>query len=69
MFDKLQNWIGGGSSGGTGGSGLNNGQIDWTITAEGTQSLSDMGWKRKENKYLGINNLSEKETKDNKELK
>ena len=25
MFDKLQNWIGGGSSGGTGGSGLNNG--------------------------------------------
>ena len=28
-----------------------------------------MTWKRKENKYLGVNNLSDKETKENKELK
>jgi len=36
MFDKLQNWIGGGHGSGAGGSGQINGQPDMTITAEGT---------------------------------
>jgi hypothetical protein len=38
-------------------------------TGEGTQPLSDLGWKKKENKYLGMSSISEKEAKDLKEMK
>ena len=40
------------------------GQIDYTVTGEGTQALSDMGWKKKENKYMGTGSLTEKESKE-----
>ena len=46
----------------------NNATADMTITGEGCQPLSDMGWKKKENKYLGTSSHSEKEQKEAKEL-
>jgi hypothetical protein len=39
-----------------------------TVTGEGTQPLSDMGWKKKENKYQGSTSHSEKEQKEAKDL-
>ena len=36
-------------------------KVDWTVTGEGTQPLSDMNWKKRENKYLGQNSVSDKE--------
>ena len=45
-----------------------NGPADMTVTGEGCESLSDMGWKKKENKFLGNNSLSEREFKERREL-
>ena len=67
MFGKLGSMFGigeGASTGGTGGPS----QPDMQITAEGTQPLSDFGWKKRENKYLGANSISDKENKEQKEL-
>lgn len=38
------------------------------VTGEGTQPLSDLAWKKKENKYLGANSLNEKEMKEKRDL-
>ena len=57
MMSKFQQFVGFGSStGGTGGP--NNGE-----------GLSDMQWKKKENKYQGLASIGEKETKDDKDLR
>ena len=45
-----------------------NGPADMTVTGEGCESLSDMGWKKKENKFLGNNSLSDREFKESREL-
>jgi hypothetical protein len=37
-------------------------------TGEGTQPISDMNWKKKENKCLGSSSITEKENKEQKEL-
>ncbi len=37
--------------GAQGSSSHNNGPADMTVTGEGCESLSDMGWKKKENKF------------------
>ena len=29
------------------------GPVDMTVTGEGCQPITDLGWKKKENKYLG----------------
>ena len=42
---------------------------DMLTTGEGTQPLSDLGWKKKENKYQGSSSISDKESKDQKEIK
>jgi len=39
-----------------------------TITGEGTQALSDMHWKKRENKFLGANSITERENKEIKHL-
>ena len=39
-----------------------------TVTGEGCQPITDLGWKKKENKYLGASSLSEREVKDLKEM-
>ena len=39
------------------------------ITGEGTQPLSDLGWKKKDNKYVAEKTNSEKESKDSKDKK
>ena len=66
MMSKLGQMFGIGQNSGTGGTGA---QPDMLITAEGTQSINDFAWKKKENKYMGINSISEKESKDLKDLK
>lgn len=45
-----------------------NGPADMTVTGEGCESLSEMGWKKKENKFQGNNSLSEREFKEKREL-
>ena len=44
------------------------GPVDMTITGEGCQPITDLGWKKKENKYLGQSSLSDREVKDLKEM-
>lgn len=39
-----------------------------TVTGEGCESLSDMAWKKKENKFQGNNSLSDREFKESREL-
>ena len=39
-----------------------------TVTGEGCQPITDLGWKKKENKYLGNSSLSEREVKDLKDM-
>jgi hypothetical protein len=39
-----------------------------TVTGEGCESLSDMSWKKKENKFQGNNSLSDREFKERREL-
>lgn len=39
-----------------------------TVTGEGTQPLSDLAWKKKENKYMGDKSMSTKEQHIEKEL-
>jgi len=34
-----------------------------TVTGEGCQPITDLGWKRKENKYLGTSSISERDSK------
>ena len=48
----------------TGGSG----PIDMTVTGEECQPITDLAWKKKENKYLGQSSLSDREVKDLKEM-
>ena len=67
MFGKLGSVFGFGEGASTGGTGGQT-QADMQITAEGTQPLSDFAWKKRENKYLGANSISEKENKEQKEL-
>ena len=57
-------WSGSGQTGDIGGSG----PVDMTITGEGCQPITDLGWKKKENKYQGQSSLSEREVKDLKEM-
>lgn len=40
-----------------------------TVTGEGCQPISDLGWRRKENKYLGSSSMSERELKEQKAIK
>ena len=42
---------------------------DMNITGEGTQALSDFGWKKKDNKYVSEKTLTDKESKDQKDKK
>ena len=44
------------------------GPIDMTVTGEGCQPITDLAWKKKENKYQGQSSLSEREVKDLKEM-
>lgn len=44
------------------------GPADMTVTGEGCESLSDMSWKKKENKFQGNNSLSDREFKERREL-
>lgn len=53
-----------GNQGDVGGSG----PVDMTVTGEGCQPITDLGWKKKENKYLGQSSLSDREVKDLKEM-
>ena len=39
------------------------------ITGEGTSALSDLGFKKKDNKYVGEKALTDKESKEAKEQK
>lgn len=39
-----------------------------TITGEGTQPLHDLNFKKRENKYMGPNSLTIKETDELKEM-
>lgn len=45
------------------------GVVDMTVTGEGCQPISDLGWRRKENKYLGASSMSERELKEQKAIK
>lgn len=36
-------------------------EVDMTVTGEGCQPLSDLGWKKKENKFMGVSSLPEKD--------
>lgn len=40
-----------------------------TVTGEGCQPLSDLGWKKKENKFMGVSSLPEKDQKEQKDIK
>ena len=40
-----------------------------TVTGEGCQPITDLGWKRKENKYLGSSSISERDSKQIKAIK
>ena len=44
------------------------GPVDMTVTGEGCQPITDLGWKKKENKYLGQGSLSDREVKELKEM-
>lgn len=57
-------WNSSGQAGDIGGSG----PVDMTVTGEGCQPITDLAWKKKENKYLGQSSLSEREVKDLKEM-
>ena len=57
-------WNSSGQTGDIGGSG----PVDMTVTGEGCQPITDLGWKKKENKYLGQSSLSEREVKDLKDM-
>ena len=50
-------WGGSGNQGDTGGQA----PVDMTVTGEGCQPITDLAWKKKENKYLGQSSLSERE--------
>ena len=67
MMSKLAQAIGYGGNSSTGGTGIVSAQ-DSLVTGEGTQPLSDMNWKKRENKYLGANSITDKEAKEQKEL-
>ena len=38
------------------------------VTGEGCEQISEMNWKKKENKFLGNNSLSDREFKEKREL-
>ena len=40
-----------------------------TVTGEGCQPITDLGWKKKENKYLGQSSISERDNKQIKAIK
>lgn len=67
MMSKLAQAIGYGGNSSTGGTGIVSAQ-DSLVTGDGTQPLSDMNWKKRENKYLGSSSISDKEAKEQKEL-
>ena len=66
MMSKLAQAIGYGGNSSTGGTGIVSAQ-DSLVTGDGTQPLSDMNWKKRENKYLGSSSISDKEAKEQKE--
>lgn len=45
------------------------GPVDMTVTGEGCQAITDLGWKKKENRYLGTSSMSEREVKEQKSVK
>lgn len=53
---------------GVSGSGTN-GPVDMTVNGEGCQPITDLGWRKKENRYLGPSSLSERELKEQKSIK
>ena len=57
FFGTLKNFFPSTPTGDVGGSG----PVDMTVTGEGCQPISDLGWKKKENKYAGTYSLSERE--------
>ena len=57
-------WSSSGQHGDTGGQA----PIDMTVTGEGCQPITDLGWKKKENKYLGQSSLSEREVNIQKNM-
>ena len=65
MFGRISQTLGFGS--GTGGTGAT--QAEMQFIGEGTQPISDFAWKKKENKYLGMQSLTEREQKDTKDMK
>ena len=62
MMSKLAQAIGYGNSS-TGGTGTVSAAESLT-TGEGTQPISDLNWKKKENKYLGSSSITDKEAKE-----
>ena len=60
MFGGISRFFSTSANGGTGG----NSVVDLAMTGEGCQSITDLGWKKRENKYMGINSLAERELKD-----
>jgi len=60
MFGGLTRFFGATTNGGTGGGAV----VDIAMTGEGCQSITDLGWKKWENKYMGVNSLAERELKD-----
>ena len=40
-----------------------------TVNGEGCQPITDLGWRKKENKYLGSSSLSDRELKEQKSIK
>ena len=40
-----------------------------TVTGEGCQPISDLGWTRRDNKYRGSNSISDRELKAQKDVK
>lgn len=53
---------------GTGGGSSSQGTNDKSSIAQGTQALSDLNWKKKENKYLGPQSISIREQEEVKEM-
>ena len=60
MFGGFSRLVGSGS-GGTGGV---RAVVDIAMTGEGCQSITDLGWKKWDNKYMGVNSLADRELKD-----